>query len=340
MSGAQNGYFAPVVARLVSHSIVRFSGGTSFSSGSGLPITALPVIMPSGRKKSPLLTSALQQQDSSGIVPSSADCDILFMSIVVKPPPMPPSAELVTCKFVDDNPGSAHSAFTLLSAGALSRSARVKPRLASFVCAYLSHRAPLKGIMPSASPPSCPPFFSKYSCFRPPEVILRAPLLWLTTLASPRNSAAFVSSGHTSAVKRKWDKWFVCIWVSHPSTVASSLVAIMPALLHSTSSPLLPSVFFSSCAVCFTFSKLMRSHGTRVMSAPGTSCLSAAKASSARAEDLFSMRTLAPCWAQTFAQIRPVPDVQPVTATTLPSMRGSALQKSPKYLLWISAGLS
>eukprot|EP00962_Isochrysis_galbana_P061496 scaffold38454_cov202-Isochrysis_galbana.AAC.1 len=97
-------------------------------------------------------------------------------------------------------PGWAAIALTL---DCLVASAWVKSVLASLVWAY-------RRIRPSVSlPPNREMSGCTYFAAKPPEsrkAMLRAMDEWLTTRASPRASAAFSKSGHTSAVSRKWDK--------------------------------------------------------------------------------------------------------------------------------------
>ena len=96
---------------------------------------------------------------------------------------------------------------------------------------------------------------------------------------------------------------------------------MIPALQHRTWRPAPHSGSLVMTATAFlTDSKLMRSQST-CTALPLTS--TACSASSARAEGLFSISTVAPFSAATLANTRPVPEVLPVTATTFPCWLGS-----------------
>mmetsp|Transcript_66244 Transcript_66244/g.173683 ORF Transcript_66244/g.173683 Transcript_66244/m.173683 type:complete len:239 (-) Transcript_66244:26-742(-) len=182
------------------------------------------------------------------------------------------------------------------------------------------------------SPPRLPPVFCRYlaSSLALPE--FAAMLLWFTTRASPRSADAFSSSGQSSAVSRKCERWFVCICVSQPSSVAMSGEAMTPALLQRTSRPLSPRAVRSSFAASRTPLKLMRSQCTRRTSQSGAASRTSARAWSERAEWRFSMMRLAAVFAITLAQMRPIPELQPVMATVLPCMLGRPLQNWGKCL--------
>ena len=52
---------------------------------------------------------------------------------------------------------------------------------------------------------------------RPLASIARAHEEWLTMRASPRRLAAVSSAGMHSWVRRKWERWLVCICTSQPA---------------------------------------------------------------------------------------------------------------------------
>mmetsp|Transcript_29235 Transcript_29235/g.66917 ORF Transcript_29235/g.66917 Transcript_29235/m.66917 type:complete len:204 (+) Transcript_29235:435-1046(+) len=191
---------------------------------------------------------------------------------------------------------------------------------ASFDCWYRFQRAPPISIeLPL--PPRFPPFLPKYLASSFLEGLRRAPEEWWTMRASPRRVAAFSRRGRSSRHMMKCERWFVCIWMSQPSSVALSSMAMIPALLQSTSSPCSPTSWFTCWQAARTDLKLIRSHATVVTLACGKSFLMASSASVARCDRRLSIRTCAPTLAIALAATNPVPVVQPVTTTTLPSMR-------------------
>mmetsp|Transcript_10044 Transcript_10044/g.36697 ORF Transcript_10044/g.36697 Transcript_10044/m.36697 type:complete len:208 (+) Transcript_10044:806-1429(+) len=149
-------------------------------------------------------------------------------------------------------------------------------------------------------------------------------LLWLTMRASPLAAAAFEMSGNSSLVSRKCDRWLTCICTSYPSAVATSFIAITPALLHSTSMlPSLPSMLFTWLAASRTDWKLCRSQSTPSTVASGKAARQSSRNLVARSDLRLRQITRAPLSSSTREAILPQPVVVPVSTTVLPSMDGS-----------------
>ena len=110
----------------------------------------------------------------------------------------------------------------------------------------------------------------------------------------------------------------VCICTSYPSPVARSGNAITAALLQSTSSR--SNFARIASAAALTLAKLCKSQGIASNLPPGTAALSSASDALERGLSRLSKSTVAPSFASSRAQTKPVPLVVPVMATTRPVM--------------------
>ena len=127
-------------------------------------------------------------------------------------------------------------------------------------------------------------------------------------------AAAFSRRGMSSLARRKCERWLTCIWTSYPSLVASSWMAMIPALQHRTSMPSSPHAFFSFAMALFTLSNELRSQSMcstfALNSAPAS--FMALRDSTARSDGRLRQMTLALLSASAIAAQRPVPVVVPV----------------------------
>mmetsp|Transcript_25939 Transcript_25939/g.80787 ORF Transcript_25939/g.80787 Transcript_25939/m.80787 type:complete len:363 (-) Transcript_25939:504-1592(-) len=195
--------------------------------------------------------------------------------------------------------------------------------------------------MDAPSPPRAPPFLPAYRAAAAASIGTAGDLRdmdeWLTTRASPRFAAAAASAAKSSFVKRKCERWFVCICTSYPSLVALSSSAMTPALLHSTSSS--PVAARTAAAAARTLPKSIRSQSTCVTTVPAAAAAEiSARAASARADGRFRRKTFAaPFSAKSLAATSPVPDVQPVTAKDLP-VSGPCAAAKAGYTTEVTSG--
>mmetsp|Transcript_104258 Transcript_104258/g.290418 ORF Transcript_104258/g.290418 Transcript_104258/m.290418 type:complete len:208 (+) Transcript_104258:356-979(+) len=205
---------------------------------------------------------------ASGAVPSCALCALPMVSFAAQCGMRPLCVE-VTWSSEAANPGSTAMA---LMADFRSRSsscrAMAKAEFASLVWWYRFHGPPALQPVISAKGPVSPPrlpasHLAKCSSFRSFAGRSRALELWKTTRASPLPAAAFSSWCITAFKSTTCEIWFVCIWTSKPSAVRLSGMAMMPALLASTSKPPRSAAMAETfCAHSLTEARLWRSQST------------------------------------------------------------------------------